>query len=401
MARIVTVYTPSRNDWDLRDMSYIRWQKISEALARLGHQVDIATNEARWSHDSTPVTMGPHLRRIPLRSVVWRKYDVVKTLFHRGFETLHSYGGARHPFIISKLGSVVGPEDMAGIYFYGQIRQKLFATQVEINRTSRYITVLSPAARDLWLQVHGRRDGMLLVPGAVDHEIPEPAASPYERIGGKVCIFSGNIYNSDSQPEANRVLVDKLNQLGQRLHGSGVTLCFQGLGDTSRLEERFITNLGSCSLAASWNYLQHAAVGIVVSAGPFMHNNESSKIYHYLRAGLPVVSEEGFPNDFVVRESGMGFVVPSGDMDRLGDKVIEAAATNWDRAAAIRYILATHTWDCRARVYQQIIPARPSLPLLYRWFGVRLRSASTASKSCHVETNEYSQPRRRHSSAIQ
>jgi glycosyltransferase involved in cell wall biosynthesis len=372
MARIVTVYTSSRNAWDLRDMSHIRWQKISEALARLGHQVDIATNEARWKDDLTPVIMGPRLQRIPLGTVVWRKYDVVKTLFHLGFQTLAFHGGTRHPFIISKLGSVVGSEDMPGVYFYGEIRQKLFAIQVEINCTSRYITVLSPAARDLWHQVHGRRHRMLLVPGGVDHEIPDPAASPYKGIGGKVCIFSGNIYTSDSQPEANRVLVDKLNQLGQRLRGSGVTLCFQGLGDASRLNERFVTNLGSCSLAESWNYLQHAAVGVVVSAGPFMHNNESTKIYHYLRAGLPVVSEQGFPNDRVVHESGLGFVVPAEDMDGMAATIIEACHAEWDRARAVRYVQANHTWDCRAKIYEEIIPQKPRVAILNRALGIRV-----------------------------
>jgi glycosyltransferase involved in cell wall biosynthesis len=372
MARIVTVYTSSRNAWDLRDMSYIRWQKISEALSRLGHQVDIATNEPGWTDDPTPVIMGPRLRRIPLANVVWRKYDVVKTLFHLGFRTLASHGGTRHPFIISKLGSVVGSEDMPGIYFYGQVRQKLFATQVEINRTSRYITVLSPAARDLWRQVHGRRNRMLLVPGGVDHDIPEPSANPYEKIEGKVCIFSGNIYTSDSQPEANRVLVDKLNQLGQRLRQSGITLCFQGLGDATRLDERFVINLGSCSLAESWNYLQHANVGIVVSAGPFMHNNESTKIYHYLRAGLPVVSEQGFPNDRVVHESGLGFVVPAEDMDGMATKIIEGCYAEWERARAIRYIQANHTWDCRAQIYKDIIPRKPRMFTLQRTLGIRV-----------------------------
>jgi glycosyltransferase involved in cell wall biosynthesis len=372
MARIVTVYTASRRAWDLRDMSYIRWQKISEALARLGHEVDIATNEPGWKDDPAPVTMAPRLHRVALASVLWSKYDVVKTLFHLGFRTLASYGGTRHPFIISKLGSVVGREDMPGIYFYGRIRQELFDTQVEINRTSRYITVLSPAARELWHQVHRRRHRMLLVPGGVDHEIPKPAANPYAKIGGKVCIFSGNIYTSDSQPEANRVLVDKLNQIGQKLRQSGVTLCFQGLGDTSRLNERFVINLGSCSLAESWNYLQHADAGIVVSAGPFMHNNESTKIYHYLRAGLPVVSEQGFPNDRVVHESGLGFVIPSGDMDEMAAKIVEACHAEWDRARAVRYIQANHTWDCRAQTYKDIIPCKPRMFTLQRALGIRV-----------------------------
>src|SRR5262249_33539705 len=111
VARIATVYHSNRNDWDPRDMSGIRWLKISEALARLGHEVDIATNESRWQTTSQPLVMSGRLRRVPLKGLRWRRYDVVKTLFHLGFETLREYGGEGHPFIISKLGSVVGPED--------------------------------------------------------------------------------------------------------------------------------------------------------------------------------------------------------------------------------------------------------------------------------------------------
>jgi len=55
--------------------------------------------------------------------------------------------------------------------------------------------------------------------------------------------------------------------------------------------------MGAVSYERSWDYLHHADVGVLVAAGPFMHNNESTKIYHYLRVGLPVVSEAGFPND--------------------------------------------------------------------------------------------------------
>jgi hypothetical protein len=115
--------------------------------------------------------------------------------------------------------------------------------------------------------------------------------------------------------------------------------------------------------------MQHAAVGLVVSAGPFMHNNESTKIYHYLRAGLPVVSESGFPNDHVVRESGLGHVVPEGKIKELAGMVISAARAHWDREGAVRYVRANHTWDVRAKVYEGVIPERPRMPLRYRMFG--------------------------------
>src|SRR5262249_43072203 len=156
------------------DMSYLRWLKIAEAIARRGHQVDIATNEPGWWLWRSPIKMSENLRRIPLSKVRWNDYDAVETVFQVGFNTLETYGGDHHPFIISTVGSVVAPEDREGIYFYGRVREKLYATQEKINRVSRYIAVLTQPAKDLWRECFGRKDQMLIVPGGVDADIPPP-----------------------------------------------------------------------------------------------------------------------------------------------------------------------------------------------------------------------------------
>ena len=361
MARIVTVYRMWHGYGRFRpvDMSHIRWVKISEALARLGHQVDIATVEPRWFARRAPLMMAPNLRRVPLRRVRWDDYDMVKTLFGQGFETLEHYGGDRHPFIISKLGSVVGPHDMEGIYFYGEQRRRRYAVQERIQQRSRFVTVLSEPALQLWSQCFGSDGRILLVPGAADREIPPQGADPYPRDGKLRCVFAGNIYGQYSQPEANRTLVDKLNQLGKHLGAAGARLYLCGPGDVRRLDRAHVTYLGSIPYQRTWDYFYHANVGVVVSAGPFMHNNESTKIYHYLRAGLPVVSESGFPNDHVVHESRCGTVVRSGDMHAMSDAVLATPRTNWDRAYAMQYILDNHTWDQRVTVYDRLL--RPPL----------------------------------------
>jgi hypothetical protein len=149
--------------------------------------------------------------------------------------------------------------------------------------------------------------------------------------------------------------VYKLNTLGRLLDSRGVSLFFLGTGRTRDLNTRFVTVLGPVSYQDSWPFLQHAQVGTVVSAGSFMHNNESTKIYHYLRAGLPTVSEGGFPNDHVVTESGLGWVVTNGDMETMADRIAEAAATDWDREAAVQYVLQNHTWDRRAQIYDRVL----------------------------------------------
>ena len=352
MAKIVSVYNKN-SDFLPLDMSYIRWLKIAEALANRGHQVDIATMEKIPSE--SPVEMAPNLRRISLFNVRWSDYDVVKTVFHRGFETLEAMGGTGHPFIISKLGSVVSSEDREGIYFYGQTRADLYATQEKIQRTSRYITLLSPPAIDLWKQLFQSNGNLLMVPGAADREIPGHNGDPFPKRDGIRCLFAGNIYTLDRQPEANHVLVSKLNDLGRILKADGIQLYMMGPGDISQLNLEVVHYLGAVPFQQTWDYFRSSDVGIVVSAGKFQHNNESSKIYHYLRAGLPVVSESGFPNDFLIYESKLGFLVESGNMALMAERIAEAARTNWDRDFAIQYILKHHTWESRVLIYDQLI----------------------------------------------
>ena len=358
MAKIITVYEKRKWPFAPVEMSYIRWLKISEALARLGHQVDIATNEpAGWGRSIRhPVSMASNLRRVPLSDVAWRDYDVVKTLFHRGFETLETYKALDHPFIISKLGSVVGPVEIEGIYFSEEIRKKLYSLQQKINRISKFVTLLSAPAKDLWLSCFGRAENILLVPGAADSSIPEPQSDPYPKESFKRCIFAGNIYIRQAQKEANRVLVEKLNLLGEMLIARKIRLYMIGTGYMNKLNREHVRYLGAVPYDCSWDFFRFADAGVVLAPGKFLHNNESTKIYHCLRVGLPVISERGFPNESLISESGLGYIAENGNMAEMADLVEQAIRKNdWDRNRAIRFILDRHTWDHRAAVYHRVI----------------------------------------------
>jgi hypothetical protein len=69
------------------------------------------------------------------------------------------------------------------------------------------------------------------------------------------------------------------------------------------------------------------------------------------------VSEAPIPNNSVIEESGCGLVAPYGDDDALAQMVEAAARHPWDRARAVRHVLASHTWDRRLRFYQQRLEA--------------------------------------------
>src|SRR5262245_49700189 len=129
MARIVLVYNTERfGVAEPSDMARIQLMETARILARFGHQVDVATAEVSLQLGRPPIQMAERLRRVALSRVRWSDYDVVETNFHQGWETLVQYRGADHPFIIAKLGSVVGAEDLPGIYYYGRDRERMFAT---------------------------------------------------------------------------------------------------------------------------------------------------------------------------------------------------------------------------------------------------------------------------------
>ncbi len=363
MARIVTVYqaTPVALDRQHgrlmpREMAYIRWFRMSEELARLGHQVDMAVpDELATGATREAGFEAPALQQVPISAIRWRDYDVVKTEFHKGFEALERFGGTDHPFIISHLSATVAAEDRDGIAFFGETRSRLYATQTRVERHSRVISLLTPPAGDLWEECFGSRERVIIVPGAADRELPPPTRDPYPHDGQRKILFAGNVYSPHSQPEAHDVVIGKLNRLGRLLGEAGARLYMMGNGDLSRLDQRHVTVLGTLPYPDTWDYFHFADVGVVVVPWGFLHNNESTKIYSYLRAGLPVVSEAGFPNDHVVRESGLGIVAESGDLEGMAQRTLEAAFREWDRQAGIDYVLRNHTWTVRAEIYDRLL----------------------------------------------
>jgi hypothetical protein len=286
--------------------------------------------------------------------VRWDRYDVVKTLFHHGLQTLVDRGGGGHPYVVSKLGSVVAAEDRPDVYFTGTRREELFALQQEAVRRSRWVTVLSEPSRALWTESFGDRGNLLLVPGAADVALPPPGPDPFPADGVPRCLFAGNVYDAASQPDAHARLVSSLNRLGHELRRRGIRLCWIGPGDDRAVDRAAVDCAGPVPYERSWDYMRHARVGVVLALGDRPNVNESSKIYHYLRIGLPTVSEAGFPNEGLIAEAGLGVVVPNGDMTAMAEAVAEAASRSWPREQAVQFILARHTWPARAAVYDAV-----------------------------------------------
>ncbi len=349
--RIATVYKrdvfPGFNP---TKMSTIRWLRMSEGLAATGHKVDMIMNGRGLTHAM------PNLRHVAFEDADWGRYDVIKTLFHSGFQSLWEEGGGNHPFIISKLGSVVGNhDDTEGVYFFNEEREQLHRIQERVEKHSRYVTLLTEASRRLWGQLYGSTDNLLHVPTGVDREVPAPGVNPYRRFSEPIAIYAGNIYG-ETQSEMNFVWQDRLNRVGRLLRKKGIRLCFIGSGRTDRLDRDSVTVMPEVDNSAFWDYQHFANVGLVLAQGARQHN-ESSKLYYYLRTGLPVVSEAPVPNNFLIETTGMGYVADYADDQMLADMVELAIDREWPRREAIEYVMKHHTWDRRVETYAEVIRA--------------------------------------------
>ncbi len=355
--RIATVYYSYRRRHDgLFDMSDVRWLRMSQALAGRGFEVDMIVHpEHNGSFRRDDVNL------VSYNDVDWNRYDVIKTLFHHGIDELVAAGVGSHPFIISKLGSVVGPDDATdGVFFYGEEREKLYQTQKHIAAASRYISILTESSRRLWVTEHGRDDAVLMVPTGVDHTIPPRKTNPYVGIDGKIAVYIGNIYLT-TQREINLLWQDRLNRIGRKLRRQGIRLVLVGNGRTDKLDADAVQYLGPVDHELVWDYQYFADVGIVLGQGPVQHN-ESSKLYNYLRSGLPAVCEDSVPNTSLIADAGLGFVTPYGNDDHLAQCVVEATTRSWDRQCAIAYMLAHHTWRHRADIYRRLICTELGVP---------------------------------------
>lgn len=354
--RIATLYRREYfSHFSPNDMSTIRWLRISEGLADLGYEVDMIINSSDKTNQKNP-----NLKFIPYSRFNWRKYDVVKTLFHRGFESLRHMEGEDHPFIISKLGSVVGNHDNTeGVHFFNEEREDLYRIQKQINAKSKYISILTKPSKILWENEFDRNENLLIVPTGVDKNIPPPTNNPYKDFNEKIAVYIGNIYG-EAQKEMNLLWQERLNILGNLLRKNGIRLCFIGMGDVEYLNHKYVTYFDPVGIDKIWDFHYFADVGIALAQGKVQHN-ESSKMYYYLRTGLPVVSEAPIPNNSLIKKTNLGFIADYNDNQMIANLAEAAIHKTWEKEESKKYMLKNHTWNRRVRIYDKIIRTELSL----------------------------------------
>jgi len=344
--RIATVYRDDQYDqYPTVNMAMIRWLRISQALSRLGARVDMIVN-LQERHPPP----GNGVRFVPFDGVRWGDYDVVKAFYQRGFDTLARHGGADHPFIVGSLATIVGSRDgVPGVQVLPADRAPLWDSQVRMARACRWLSVRTVPNQALFEREFPDLESPLLVPTGVDRIIPETRSNPYRGIDNPVALYSGNLRRGKPN-HLNQLWADRLNRLGEALRRRHIQLCFVGPTGSVKLDPGVITNFGPVVNEAVWDFKRHADVGLALAEGP-VQLNESSKLYYYLRAGLPVVSEAPIPNNTLLANAGAGWICEYDDPQGMAERVEAAVHHDWPMDEAAAWVAERHSWENRAGSY--------------------------------------------------
>ena len=127
-----------------------------------------------------------------------------------------------------------------------------------------------------------------------------------------------------------------------------------GIGSTNLLDPQVLVHVGAIENNAYWDWQRHAAVGIVLAQGRVQHN-ESSKIYYYLRTGLPVVCETPVPNAGLLTELGHGLLCAYDDTDEMADQAAWFCHHPPENHRVIERMIVEHSWDLRAAMYDDLL----------------------------------------------
>jgi len=328
----------------LDGMDTIRWLELSRALVRKGYDVEMVTEEGGNAE------LSEHLRVRHISRARWDTYDVVKTTHHTDV-----FAVPEHPFLVCRIGRVVDEVYPQRVYRH---RDELLEAQDLIARRARWVVLMSEENLRRWQERYPAGPCGIVVPNGCPRNIPKPGPSPYTG-DSKRALYLGSLTSSR--------FVQILNALGRALKDRGVEVHHVGRNQLDlycetdeQLDPTAVISHRAVPEPQSWNYLFHADVGLMIARGTQVFDNEISKVYYYLRAGVPTISEEFVSTNSLIKETGWGEVVGYGDVSAMADAVIRWLDAPRSRRPEIgQQVARRHSWDSRAeilhRVFQQAL----------------------------------------------
>ena len=129
-----------------------------------------------------------------------------------------------------------------------------------------------------------------------------------------------------------------------------------GSGDGCRLNPSIVQH-GELPEEKVWNFIDHAKIGLALATGSYAFDNDMSKIYSYLRGGLPVLSEEFILNNDLIEKTGLGKIFRFNDIEDLIAKalsLLKEPPSLAKKRSAMHLMFTEHSWEQRVDTYLRL-----------------------------------------------
>jgi glycosyltransferase involved in cell wall biosynthesis len=271
------------------------------------------------------------------------RYDLIKTSYHFSIKLIDKYEGP----VISRIVRVVDHELPQRDEPF---RDDLLSCQELIRQRASVLVLNNRENEARWHQAYGPEPRVVLVPNGCPSEIPEPRSDPYGTRHPAV-LFLGSV--------AATRMVDMLNAAARLLQGRATIhlvglnkACMYG-GDEHCVLDRLIVVHGEASHDRVWDYIHHAQAGIALATGPHPFDNDISKIFDYLRGGLPVVSEEGILQNQLITRTGYGRIFAHDNVDDLVSGILALLESPpvESKDQMMGFMAREHSWERRVDEY--------------------------------------------------
>ncbi|MFM8560101.1 MAG: hypothetical protein ACKOC6_10980 [bacterium] len=343
MKRIALAYSanPTRA---IQGMDMIRWVAMGHRLRRLDYKVRLVTDRRRGVD---------RLDRIHLTSadrMDWSECDAIKVCYQASIELV-----PEHPHIIARMCRVVDEEfprrdDHRRAEMLRQ--QELFAERAAV------VSFNDEVNARRWRERYGAHQRILIVPTGCPEWLPKEVSNPYAP-GERVVLFMGAL-TSHRFPGALNGLARRLREAAPdvRVHVLGKDSLKHYAGESEPLDLSLVTLHEPVDEERTWDYVLHAGVGVGFAPSEHEFESELSKLYYYLRGGLPIVTESTVPNRTLVAETGHGAIAAYDDLDDFAHRVLEALRLPARDERVMRHMAEHHSWLARARVYDAVLRER-------------------------------------------
>lgn len=319
-----------------------RLTSLAEGLGALGAEAEVVApvRRAGWLR-------GPEGGRIAVRpagEAGGGRYHILETCYHPGIDLVPpDFPGP----VVCRLVRVV---DASRPVRDAVRRDRLLAWQDAVRARATAVVFNNPQNLERWRRLYGWDGPTALTPTGCPERLPPPGPDPYRGEPPPV-LFLGSL-------AAGR-MVRLLNRLAEALSGQArvhlVGLNKSGLyGRATRLSD-LVVDHGPHAAPRLWDYVGRAGLGLALAAGPDDFDNDSSKVYSYLRGGLPVLWEEPILQGRLVEELGMGAGFAHGDAEGMaaGARALLARGAP-ARAAAMERMAGRESWVRRAETYLRL-----------------------------------------------